>query len=169
MSLDNGVTAHRHRTDTSNIGDARAERFPRGPNGEIKEKERGEGMRKERENKWRRATAQQSEEQVQRFRKAQQRGPLMAEAPLTVPVCSAQIPRAGRLCEATEDCQHPPSPASQPPSHSAANKPAAACFFARAGATKSSAGDLKLRRLRRRLKRGIVAPFNEAAFDKTLC
>lgn len=110
---------------------------------EIKEKGRGEGTRKERENKRRRVTVQQSEEQVQRFRKAQQRGPLMAEAPLTVPVCSAQIPRAGRLCEATEDCQHPPSPASQPPSHGAANKPAAACFFARAAATKGSAGDFE--------------------------
>lgn len=34
---------------------------------------------------------------------------------------------------------------------------------------KGSAGDLKLRRLRRRLKRGILAPVNEAPFDKTLC
>lgn len=156
MSLDNGVTAHRHRTDTSNIGDARAERFPRGPNGEIKEKGRGEGMRKERENKWRRATAQQSEEQVQRFRKARQRGPLMAEAPLSVPVCSAQIPRAGRLCEATEDCQHPPSPASQPPSHGAANKPAAARFFARAGATE-------------RLRRGFETAAIATATEKRDC
>lgn len=130
MSLDNRVTAHRQRTDTSNICDARAERFPRGTKQWDKRKRASWGN-EERVGEQMEASDGAADRgagaAVQRGPRREHLWRLMHRS-----ACQSalhKIPLAGRLCEATEDCQHPPSPVSQPPSHDAANKPAAACFF----------------------------------------